>query len=281
LKVNYIILVVCNKLLETTSSQPKQIMNTSDCSIDKLEKIHVYTDNHFVVKIKIKDLFKMSPRNWELNRPPDFERCRDIIKYIGTHKGSTDWMFYMIHENNTYKIIDGIHRYTALYHLCCTDEYRLQYNLFDLCFIGEKHVFVSIMVSPSIGETIEKFQTLNKSISISELYLTPVENCEKKKIIEDLTKVWMTLYKPHFTHCPNPQIPNTNRDRFVDLLDLLYEKHNINNASKHALENKLNELNRHVMENIPEKVSVKAIQKCRDTGCYIFLLKKDVLEHLI
>ena len=39
----------------------------------------------------------------------------------------------------------------------------------------------------------------------------------------------MILYKPHFTHCPNPQIPNTNRDRFVDLLDLLYEKHNINN----------------------------------------------------
>lgn len=223
----------------------------------------------------------MSPRNWELNRPPDLERCRDIIKYIGSHKGSTDWLLYMIYDNNNYKIIDGIHRYTALQQLCCVDEYKQQFDLVDLCVIKEKYILVSMMISPSIGETIDKFQTLNKSIPIPDLYITPVENCEKRKIIEEITRVWTTLYKSHFTYSPNPQIPNINRDRFIDLVDLLYEKYNITNSTKNVLETKLNELNHFMMENFSQKSPAKAVQKCRETGCFLFLAKKEVLISLI
>jgi hypothetical protein len=246
--------------------------------LSSLEKIHSYSNNHFMYKIKIKDLLSMQIKNWEMNRPADIDRFREIIKYLASHKGATDWMFYMIYENNTYKIIDGLHRFTAIQLMCLSEEYTQQYDLVDLYLIKEKSVFVSILISPSIGETIDKFQTLNKSIPISELYISPVENVDKRKIIEELSRVWMSLYKPHFVHSPNPQIPNTNRDRFIDILDILYEKNFIHNSTKHILENKLNDLNKFIKENIPTRVSPKALQKCGETGCYLFLVKKDVLE---
>jgi hypothetical protein len=216
-----------------------------------------------------------------MNRPADLDRCRSIVNHISRHNGAIDTIIYMIYENGTYKIIDGIHRYTAFYMLCETEEYKNDFDVVDMCLIKEKYVFISIMISPSIGETIEKFQALNKSVPISELYISPTENTEKRKIIEDTSRIWMTLYKSHFTHCPNPQIPNTNRDRFIDLLCLLYDKYNITTLNKHVLENKLNELNKFMMDNIPSKVSAKALQKCRDSGCYLFLVKKDVLETFI
>lgn len=259
-------------LTSTASSQP---------NLSSFEKVHTYNNNHYICKIKIKDLLLMCPRNWEMNRPADIDRCSEIIKYIASHKGSTDWILYMIYEKNTFKIIDGLHRFTALQMLCETEEYKEQYDIVELCLIKEKYIFLSILENPSIGETIEKFQSLNKSIPISDLYISSVENTEKRKIIEELSRTWSTLYKPHFTHCPNPQIPNTNRDRFIDLLTLLYDKYNINTSNKRILENKLNELNHFMMENIPNKVSAKAIQKCRDSGCYLFLVKKDVLEGFI
>lgn len=249
--------------------------------IDSFEKVHIYNPNHYMIKIKIKDFIALPVRNWELNRPPDELRCKEIVKFIVSPNCSMDWLFYMIYENGVYKMIDGMHRYTALQSLGILDENRGGFDLVDINTIYENYVLVSLRITPSIGETIVLFQSLNKSVPIPELYIVPVENRDKRKIIEELTHVWLKLYPSHFTYNQKPNVPNINRDRFIDLLDIMYERYNINIANKNLLEKRLNDLNKYVMENIPPKTSEKALKKCNETGCYVFLMKKDVLEYII
>jgi len=78
-----------------------------------------------------------------------------------------------------------------------------------------------------------------------------------------------------------PNIPNINRDRFIDLLDKLYQKYNITRNTAHVLSDKLYETNHYIRNNIPKKITETALTKCRETNCYLFLVKKEILENMI
>ena len=80
------------------------------------ELILVYNENHAIYKIMIKDLLVDTVKNWEYNRPPDMGRCPDISRYIYNSKKQIDTMIYLSFNNlkETFEVLDGIHRITAL-----------------------------------------------------------------------------------------------------------------------------------------------------------------------
>jgi hypothetical protein len=88
-------------------------------------------------------------------------------------------------------------------------------------------------------------------------------------------------YKNHFTSSPNPNISNTNRNKFVELLDKIYDKHNIDETEGNKLRMLLEDANNKISEDIPKKATASMRVKCKESGCYLFLYKADKLEEFI
>lgn len=231
------------------------------------EIIHKYNNYHNIVKCTIGD-FLMSPvQNWKHNRPPDPNRCREIADTICRRRQCVDWMFYAsVLDNGTICILDGIHRYTAL--KIIANEQQQQTNSWLL----DQYIFLSLRYKMSAGEEIDLFQQINNSNPVPSLYYNNTSET-KKRIIQDVLTVWMTRYKSHFSNSTRPQIPNTNRDQFTEMLDDLYEKHQICESNKEDLTLVLEDLNAYMRDNVPKKTSISALAKCRETGCYLFLKK--------
>jgi hypothetical protein len=121
---------------------------------------------------------------------------------------------------------------------------------------------------------------LNKSQAVPELYIKDHVK-EKREVIDNIANDWFVKYKKHFSSSSNPNTGNTNRNRFVELLDKIYDKHNIQEMGIRKLRRILDETNNRVRENIPVKVTLDVRVKCKETGCYLFLYKNDKLEEFI
>ena len=253
------------------------------------ELILSYNDNHAVYKITINDLLVDFVKNWQYNRPPDMARCPDIARYIYNSKKSIDTMIYLSFNNlkETFEVLDGIHRITAL--RIIKEENSKPLNLLEQSEFGSgndanwlynQYLLVNIRFNATVGELIETFKNLNKSQTVPELYIRD-QTKEKRDIIETIANEWFAKYKKHFSSSSNPIIGNTNRNKFVDLLDKIYEKYKINESNSEKLRKLLNDANFKISTNIPTKASIDIRVKCKDSGCYLFLFKNDKLEEFI
>ena len=130
------------------------------------------------------------------------------------------------------------------------------------------------------GQTIDLFQSLNKSNPVPDLYMFNTDQ-QKRIVIEENVTEWMTRFASHFTSAKSPNIPNMNRDRFIDILDFAYMKYKMDNSSSHLLSEKLYQLNTTVKNNPPKKATPSALEKCNATGCFIFLLQRNQLRESI
>ena len=253
------------------------------------ELILSYNENHGIYKIKIGDLLVDSVTNWEYNRPPDMERCPDIARYIYNSKKPIDTMVYLSFNNlkESFEVLDGIHRITALKLikeenskplelLCCGDFGSGN----DATWLYNQYLLVNIRFNASLGELIEVFKNLNKSQTVSELYICDHAK-EKKDMIESIVNEWYFRFKKHFSSAANPVTGNTNRTKFSNLLLHLYDKHKIRQSNCEKLKKLLETANHKISTDIPSKVSLDTRVKCRESGCYLFLLKNDVLEEFI
>ena len=271
--------------------------------LPSFEIIHTYTENHIITKCKISDLLEGASANkiinWKHNRPPDTVRCRELAEYIYNKKQEVDWLFYMIVENDIFHIIDGIHRFHSLQIIKRENSKAPDYltpiligtNAFANTMVGtnnnsadwlyEKYIFISLRKNMSNGETIDLFQSLNKSNPVPELYIAPDVNIQKRTLIESIVNEWMTDFNTHFTSSKNPNIPNMNRDKFIDILDYVYEKYQLNNSTNYLLSEKLYELNSKLKATPPKKTSPCALDKCIKTGCFIFLIGREKLQFCI
>jgi hypothetical protein len=248
--------------------------------------IHSFNEEHIVIKCQVNDLLEAPIINWEYNRPPDMTRCPDIAKYMYHSKRPIDSLFYL-HYNNlkkVFEVIDGIHRYTALKLIkqdnnaqpdfICPSDYN------DAKWLLNQYILVNIRFNCPVGILIEVFQNLNKSHPVPELYIRDSSK-EKRNIIETITNAWQINYKSHFSSHSKPNKPNINRDKFIELLDKIYDKYKITEENKFVLENLLDHANTHVRRNIPKKITKSSLDKCQETGCYLFLLPLDKLENII
>lgn len=256
------------------------------------EVIHTYSERHFIIKIKISDLLIAPVTNWKYNRPPDMIRCADISKYICLSKTSIDTMLYLSFNNKTtsFDIIDGIHRYSSLkiikdynsipldtLNTSITSDYG---NNNDAVWLYNSYIILNMRFNSTEGELIELFKNLNKSTPIPDLYIRDVAK-EKRDIIENVANNWQVKYKTHFSSNNKTNKPNINRDRFIDLLEKIYNKYNINENNKALLEQLLERANYYVLHNVPLKISPKIIKKCKETGCWLFIHSEDKILKIV
>ena len=260
--------------------------------LPSFEIIHKYTENHIIGKFKISDLLQGASENkiinWKHNRPPDPVRCKELAEYIYNKKQEVDWMFYMVDENDILHIIDGIHRFHSLQIIKRENIKSPDYLTPNILgsnntayWLYEKYIFISLRKNMSNGETIDLFQSLNKSNPVPELYIAPDVNQQKRTLIENIVNEWMTGFNSHFTPSKNPNIPNMNRDKFIEILDFVYEKYQLNNFNNYLISEKLYELNSKLKETPPKKTSQCALDKCNKTGCFIFLIGREKLQFCI
>lgn len=254
----------------------------------RAEIIHKYSDRHFILKIKVNDLLTTSITNWKYNRPPDMVRCSDISKYIYLSKSPLDTMLYLNFNNKSksFDMIDGIHRYTSL-KIIKVKNSSLDFitpsdygNNNDAGWLYESHIILNMRFNSTEGELIELFKTLNKSTPIPDLYIRDVVK-EKRDIIENVANNWQVKYKTHFSSNNKPNKPNINRDRFIDLLEQIYNKYNINENNKNLLEEVLERANWNISVNIPLKLSETIVKKCKDSGCWLFIYSDDKILKIV
>ena len=260
-----------------------------DDILPSCEPIIVYSIDHIVVKTTIAELLQAANIhkiiNWKYNRPPDYIRCNEIAKDIYNKNQGIDWLVYMIYENDVLHIVDGCHRVTALQIIKRENSKAIDHltpNIFgnNADWLYEKYILISVRKNMSTGQTIDLFQTLNKSNPVPELYMFDKDH-QKRTSIETIVNEWTTSFSTHFTASCNPNIPNMNRDRFIEILDYVYTKYGLNNSNCYLLTEKLYTLNAVVKHNPPKKISGVALEKCTKTGCYIFLLRREQLQERI
>lgn len=282
-----------NDLLEPYKKSefiPNNIINILlSLIIPSAEIIHSYSQRHMIVKLKVANLLSAPITNWKYNRPPDQIRCADIAKYIYISKKPLDTMLYLSFNNSTqsFDVVDGIHRFTSLKILKENNSKSL--NLIDPCDYGnnndadwlyQSHIILNMRFNATEGELIELFKNLNKSSPISDLYIRDFVK-EKREIIENVANTWQVKYKSHFSSNNKPNKPNVNRDRFIDLLQEVYVKYNINEDNKHLLEQVLDRANWDISINIPHKLSETIVDKCKSTGCWLFIYTNEKLIKMI
>ena len=253
------------------------------------EIIYSFDSNHGIYKIQVKDLLKDHIKNWEYNRPPDLARCPDIARYLYTSKKPMDTMIFLYFNNikQIFEVLDGIHRLTALkiikeenskpLELLCPGDFGSNN---DASWIFEKEIIVNIRFNSNLGELIEIFKNLNKSQAVPDLYIRDHAK-EKRQIIDAIANEWFVKYKNHFSGSPDPITGNTNRNKFVSLLDKIYDKYDIDESCPNKLNSLLEDANTRIMTKIPSKVSINIRLKCKESGCYLFIYKNDKLEDFI
>jgi hypothetical protein len=247
--------------------------------------LHEYSPFHKIIKIKVLDLLSAPVTNWQYNRPADLIRCNDIARYIYNSKKCVDTMFYLSFNNKkrTFDIIDGIHRYTSLKIIKEQNSKQLDLltpsefgNNNDAQWLYNSYIILNIRINSSDSELIDLFKSLNKSNPIPELYIRDV-NKEKREIIETVANNWQVKYKSHFSSNSKPNKPNINRDRFIDLLDILYDRFHISEENKFKLEEILDKKNTSILYDLPRKLSQSTKEKCCNSGCWLFIYTIDEL----
>jgi hypothetical protein len=230
--------------------------------------------SHAVYLIQIKYLLNDSVENWIHNRDPDLARIPIIAEDIYNKKNPIETMFYLSFnkENEKFDILDGIHRLTAL--KLIKEENLTKFRGEDSNLLFNQYVLVNIRFNFTYGDLCNAFQNLNEARPVPELYMGKQEEENKGKIIKNIANEWCHKYKKHFSSSSKPNTGNTNRDKFVDLLDKLYDKYEC--KDENMLRNILDDANEDLSLNNP-KVSIDALYKCKETGCYLFLLKNDKL----
>ena len=270
------------------------------------ELLHSFSPNHLLFKIQIKDILNAPINNWEYNRPPDMARCRDIARYIYNSRKPTDTTIYLTYKNilDRFEVLDGIHRLTALQLIHSENSKILSVsnepasiddnadnsdnefglNEFgsnnDACWLYNQYLLINIRFNSSLGDLIEIFKTLNKSQTVPDIYIRDVAK-EKRDIINTIANDWQIRFSKHFSSSANPIMGHTNRNKFVDLLDKIYDKYKIDETKVKKFKKILNDANTTISQTIPSKISIDIRVKCRETGCYLFLYKNNQLEELI
>lgn len=241
------------------------------------ELIHRYSPNHVLVKCAVADLFKTNIKKWKYNRPPDIARCAEIAQFILSRRPTIDWLFYAIYENSSdiVYLLDGLHRFTAL-RIIYDENAKIPG---DISHILSQHVLISIRIDVTDGEAIDLFQQINKSNPVPDLYLQNTDQ-DKKTVIEEIAAKWITNYRGHFSTNPRPNVPNTNRDRFIEFLDSMYQKMELTRETGYKLNHELYKMNEYMRKNPPPKLSAKTLEKCQQSGCYLFIVKPDILQSI-
>lgn len=248
-----------------------------------LRIVITHSDRHQTYKIKMKKFMKLNMIRWQFNRPANIERVEEISESLFGKRQPVFFIFQCIYniEENLFEIIDGIHRYFALKKL----NNMLEENESNSWFYNS-YVLVEMKYNYSKGEYIDWFETINKCTPVSEIYTNSQD--EKKEIIEEVVNIYYSKYNSHFKGT-NPNIPNTSREKFTDVVLYICNNFHISSENKKCILKVLEDINKQISQivtsNNPKrfnpKITEKSLKKCNDTGLYLFLAKSEKLLNLI
>jgi len=231
--------------------------------------LHSYHADHQLFTISIRDFLALPVKNWKYNRAPDKIRCKEIAAHIMRSKQPVETVFYLVRVNHGYEILDGIHRYTALKML---SEEPVDYITYSTDWLMASAVLINVRFDATEGQCIDVFKALNKSVPVPELYMRD-PNQVRKETVERVVAAWVRMYPDHFSASRKPQRPNINRDTFTEVVDAVYDILG-DMPTVEEIEARLMERNQVGRERYEEE-TVKSVEKCRRTGCWLFMLTTD------
>jgi hypothetical protein len=248
-----------------------------------LKLVISHEDRHQTYKIKMKKFIKLNMKRWQFNRPANMERATEIAESLFGKRQPIFFVFQCIYnqEEGLFEIIDGIHRYFALKQL----NNMLEENETNSWFYNS-YLLIEMKYNYTKGEYIDWFETINKCTPVSEIYTNSQD--EKKEIVEEVVNIYYSKYNTHFKGT-NPNIPNTSREKFTELVLYICNNFNISSENKKCLLKILEDINKQIQQIIASnnlkklnpKITEKSLKKCNDTGLYLFLAKPEKLLIMI
>lgn len=202
-------------------------------------------------------------KNWDMNRPPDMSRIPEIQSSM-KHQSYADGIIYLS-VNKTgdgYICYDGIHRLTALKSSRET-----------------KNVVIDLKLSYSEEQIISKFMRVNRCVPVPSLYTAAERNLHLRETLEQVVKTIQSTYPQRFSSAITPNIPNENRDAFMEKLskDVLERTDKVSTVSKTEDWIKyLNALNEFIRDNLgvlAPKLTPAQATKCHVSKWYLFAVK--------
>ena len=272
-----------NQLKRMTDLVELQTELQTKLTVMGLKLVISHSDKHQTYKIKMKKFMKLNMVRWQFNRPANMERVEEISESLFGKRQPVFFIFQCIYnqEENLFEIIDGIHRYYALKKL----NDMLEENETNSWFYNS-YLLVEIKYNCTKGEYIDWFETINKCTPVSEIYTSSQD--EKKEVVEEVVNIYYSKYNSHFKGT-NPNIPNTSREKFTDVVLYICDNFHISSENKKCILKVLEDINKQVQQivisNNPKrfnpKITEKSLKKCNDTGLYLFLAKPEKLLVLI
>lgn len=191
---------------------------------------------------------KLPIKRWKFNRPPDEERVIEIREAMKL-SGRMDGIIYLGLVNDELVCYESNHRRQALLGIDSLED-----------------VLVDIIWNATDDMLKQEFIRLNKAVSVPELYVDTVSEIDielLRKTVDEFCKT----YKTHKVSSNKPQRPNFNRDNLTDeFYRIMKEQH----ISLNDLMERLMLYNRELSMKDKSKLSEKIIEKCSDSGLWLF-----------
>lgn len=265
---------IASYLTPSSSSPSNKMMNEIDGTL-----LGECNDGCYMYATTWKRLQNIQIKNWEYNRPADMVRIPDIAKQL-KKQNYLDGFIYLVkapkterentktistHQNkNVYYCYDGIHRIEAL-----------RYLSNDTTVNNDHKIVVHVYYDYDEMEIKRKFETLNKCIPVPEIYTKAEQELNMKKRIDEIVNHFYKKYIKHFSSNRRANIPNENRDIFIEKMTEFFQEHN-ELLSFHS--SKLIEMIEQFNLIMKEKARVvkmtrKQYEKCCKNNCFLFIRK--------
>ncbi len=229
----------------------------------KYNIIFVGSENNVVAHTTSDALKSVKIDNWEMNRPPDMSRIPEIQTTMKFQSHADGIIYLSVNSTNTgYICYDGIHRISAIRQLKET-----------------KDVVIDLMLTYSEEKIIAKFRQINRCLPVPSLYTRAERSLHLRETVESVVKAIQTKYPGHFSASASPNIPNENRDGFMNKLssEVLERTDKLTAVSKVEDWLKyLNDLNDFARDNIgilAPKLKHTQLSKCELSKWYLFAVK--------
>ena len=203
---------------------------------------------HYIYWVPVKVFNSLPVKLWKYNRPPDPDRVREIHEYMKTSK-RMDGMVYLATIGDDLVCYESNHRREALK------------GLEDMA-----PILVDFLPNTTDDVLKEEFTRLNKAVSVPELYFSQ----DPEQLFHDLKVVvddFCETYKKHKVSTNKPQRPNFNRDSLMDEFYRIVKELNID---VEEFVKRLCRYNRKLMLKEKTGLSQKIIDKCNESGLWIF-----------
>jgi len=261
-----------------------------DFDINKLldESIIKHNNNHHICKIDMKEFLKINIRKWKYNRPPDMLRVEQIAKSLIDKKYPLSFMFQCIYnrDKNCLELIDGQHRYCVIQAI----QEQTKKDFMEKHEINEwfykSTLLIELKLNHTEKEIKEWFCVLNRTIPVPHLYIDPED--QKIEIVEEVVNKYYAQYILHFRSSDRPNIANTSKTRFTELICFIYEEFDISLEKKQLIYKILEDINKLIKNKVindakkfNKKITPKSIEKCSKTDLFLFLADEDILKNLI